>query len=63
MTHGLSDHRQPGRVDYVFFPAVSARYLRLASVPETTEGGVSVFEFEPLSADESPRIEGLAPGR
>ncbi len=51
-----------GGVDYVFFPAVPARYLRLASVPQTTEGGVGVFEFEPLRADEAPRIEGLAPG-
>jgi len=46
---------QGGR-DYVLFPAVRARYLRLVSAPGTTDWGVSVFEFEPLAASESPRI-------
>ena len=49
---------QGGR-DYVLFPAVRARYLRLVSGPHTTDWGVSVFEFEPLAARESPRITGL----
>jgi len=49
---------QGGR-DYVLFPAVRARYLRLVSAPRTTDWGVSVFEFEPLAASESPRITGL----
>jgi len=49
---------QGGR-DYVLFPAVRARYLRLVSAPGTTDWGVSVFEFEPLAASESPRIAGL----
>jgi len=49
---------QGGR-DYVLFPAVRARYLRLMSAPRTTDWGVSVFEFEPLAARESPRITGL----
>ena len=33
-----------------------------ASVPRTADWGVSVFEFEPLSAREAPRIGGLAAG-
>ena len=48
-----------GGSDYVLFPAVRARYLRLVSAPRTTDWGVSVFEFEPLAASESPRITGL----
>jgi hypothetical protein len=51
-----------GGLDYVFFPPVSARYLRLASTPQTTDGGVAVFEFEPLSADDAPQVVGLAGG-
>ena len=47
-----------GGTDYIFFPQVQARYLRLASAPRTADWGVSVFEFEPLSAEDSPRIEG-----
>src|SRR6266436_4482544 len=53
----------PGGMDYVFFPAVHARYLRLASAPRTSDWGVSVFEFEPLALRESPRIRGLEKGR
>ena len=49
----------PGGMDYVFFPAVHARYLRLASAPRTSDWGVSVFEFEPLAVSESPRIAAL----
>lgn len=52
-----------GGIDYVFFPAAQARYLRLASVPRTADWGVSVFEFEPLSARDVPRISGLVAGR
>ena len=48
-----------GGMDYVFFPEVRARYLRLASAPSTTDWGVAVFEFEPLAASESPQIRGL----
>ena len=51
-----------GGIDYVFFPAVQARFLRLSSVPRTADWGVSVFEFEPLSAHDAPRIRGLAAG-
>ena len=51
-----------GGMDYVFFPAVHARYLRLASAPRTSDWGVSVFEFEPLALSESPRITGLEGG-
>ncbi|TLY76848.1 MAG: discoidin domain-containing protein [Gammaproteobacteria bacterium] len=52
----------PGGTDYVLFPAVRARYLRLGSAPRTTDWGVSVFEFEPLAASESPWITGLRKG-
>jgi hypothetical protein len=50
----------PGGTEYLFFPVAQARYVRLASVPRTADWGVSVFEFEPLSADDSARISGLA---
>jgi hypothetical protein len=49
-----------GDIDYVFFPTVSARYVRIASPARTADWGVSIFEFEPLAARESPRIVGLA---
>lgn len=49
-----------GGVDYVFFPTVRARYLRLASTPLNAELGVSVFELEPLCASEVPRVTGLS---
>jgi hypothetical protein len=51
-----------GGIDYVFFPAVKARYMRLASLPLSADWGVSVLEFEPLSASEAPHIEGLSKG-
>src|SRR4051794_22756976 len=61
---GASDiSRRPhgrGELDYVFFPVVQARYLRLASVPLSPDWGVSLFEFEPLAA--APRVEGLTAG-
>jgi hypothetical protein len=50
----------PGGTEYVFFKPVRARYLRLASAPQTTDWGISVREFEPLPASDSPRITGLA---
>jgi hypothetical protein len=51
-----------GGVDYALFPSVRARYLRLASPPNSANGGVSLFEFEPLLASQSPRITGAEPG-
>jgi hypothetical protein len=51
-----------GGIEYVFFPVVQARYLRLASMPLSADWGVSVFEFEPLPADQAPRITGLSKG-
>lgn len=48
-----------GGIEDIFFPAVKARYVRLASVPKTADWGVSVFEFEPLAASEAARIDGL----
>jgi hypothetical protein len=39
-----------GGVDYVLFPTVRARYLRLASPRDAAGAGVSLFEFEPLPA-------------
>ena len=47
-----------GGVDYALFPSVRARYLRLASPPNNANGGVSLFEFEPLLASQAPRITG-----
>jgi len=52
-----------GDIEYVLFPAaVQTRYLRLASVPRTADWGVSVFEFEPLGVQDTPRIAGVAGG-
>ena len=53
-----SDSR--GFTDYLFFPKVKARYLRLASLPKTADWGVSVREFEPLSARDAAHLAGLA---
>jgi hypothetical protein len=52
-----SDSR--GGIDDVFFPAVRARYVRLCSPARTADWGVSVLEFEPVSARDAPRIERL----
>ncbi|TCV92735.1 F5/8 type C domain-containing protein [Luteibacter rhizovicinus] len=49
-----------GGTEYLFFPDVSARYVRLASVPRTADWGVSVFEFEPLAASDAAKISGLS---
>ncbi|HEX4352829.1 MAG TPA: discoidin domain-containing protein, partial [Polyangiales bacterium] len=49
-----------GGIDYVFFSAIDARYLRLAPVPLSADWGVSLFEFEPLSTDETPRVTGMS---
>jgi len=51
-----------GGVDYVLFPSVRARYLRLASPKDAADAGVSLFEFEPLPASDSPRIIGADKG-
>jgi hypothetical protein len=51
-----------GGVDYALFPSVRARYLRLASPANSANGSVSLFEFEPLSASQSPRITGAEEG-
>jgi hypothetical protein len=50
----------PGSIDYVFFPAAQARFVRIASVPRTADWGVSIFEFEPIAANQSPQLQGLA---
>jgi F5/8 type C domain len=51
-----------GGVDYVLFPSVRARYLRLTSPPNGANTGVSLFEFEPLLASQSPLIMGAEQG-
>ena len=51
-----------GGVDYALFPSVRARYLRLVSPPNSASGGVSLFEFEPLPAGQTPRITGAEQG-
>jgi hypothetical protein len=48
-----------GDIDYVFFPVVQARYLRLAAQPLSADWGLSLFELEPLAAAAAPRLEGL----
>ncbi|MFT3763360.1 MAG: discoidin domain-containing protein [Pseudoxanthomonas sp.] len=45
-----------GGVEYDVFPAVRARYLRLAAPARSASWGVSVFEFRPYAVDEAPRI-------
>jgi len=49
-----------GDLDYVFFPPVEARYLRLAAVPLSADWGLALFELEPLPAAATPRVEGLS---
>lgn len=49
-----------GDTDYVVFPARSARHVRMSSMPRTADWGVSIREFEPLSAEQSARVTGLA---
>ncbi|MBS0377410.1 MAG: discoidin domain-containing protein [Proteobacteria bacterium] len=51
-----------GGVDYVVFPSVRARYLRLASPKDAADAGVSLYEFEPLPAADAPRIVGADKG-
>ncbi len=51
-----------GGVDYALFPSVRARYLRLASPKDAANAGVSLFEFEPLAAADTPRISGAEKG-
>jgi hypothetical protein len=51
-----------GGIDYVFFPVVQARYLRLVSQPLSADWGIALFEFEPLAAAAAPRVEGLSAG-
>lgn len=46
-----------GGIEYILFPALHARYLRLAAPKRTADWGVSVFEFEPLAQADAPRIE------
>jgi len=49
-----------GTTDYVFFPAVRTRYLRIAATPRTADWGVNIFELEPVPASDVPRVAGLA---
>lgn len=51
-----------GGIDYVFFPPVMARYVRLAPMPLSADWGVSVLELEPLSVSDVPRVVGLEKG-
>ncbi|RXR03412.1 discoidin domain-containing protein [Pseudoxanthomonas composti] len=50
----------PGKTEYVLFPAVRTRFLRLAAPTRTADWGVGIFEFQPLAAGQAPRIVGLA---
>jgi len=49
-----------GTTDYVFFTPTQARYVRVASVPKSSDWGVNIFEFEIIAAGEAPRITGVA---
>jgi hypothetical protein len=51
-----------GGIDYVLFPSVRARYLRLTSPKDAANAGVSLSEFEPLAAADAPRISGADNG-
>lgn len=48
-----------GDLDYVFFPVVEARYLRLVARPLSPDWGMSLFELEPIAAADAPRVLGL----
>ena len=45
-----------GGIEYVLFPGIHARYLRLAAPARTADWGVSVFEFQPLALATAPRL-------
>jgi F5/8 type C domain len=51
-----------GTTDYIFFPAIRSRYLRLSAVPRTADWGVNLYEIEPLAAREIPAVDGLTQG-
>ena len=51
-----------GGVETLFFAPRQARYVRMSSLPVTSDWGVSIFEFEPLGIDASARVTGLAKG-
>ena len=51
-----------GELDYVFFPVVQARYLRLVATPLSPDWGLALYELEPLAAAAAPRLEGLRGG-
>ena len=46
-----------GGTEYVLFPQVRARYLRLTSPKRTADWGVAVYEFEPLAPSAVPRLQ------
>lgn len=50
----------PGRTEYVLFPAVKTRYLRMAAAERTADWGVGIIEFQPLAAASAPRITGAS---
>ncbi len=47
-----------GGVEYILFPSVQARFLRIAAPDRTADWGVSIAEFEPVM--HAPDIRGLA---
>lgn len=47
-----------GGVEYILFPTVQARYLRIAAPERTADWGVSIAELEPVT--HAPVIRGLA---
>lgn len=55
-------HDGTGQREYAWFPATHARFVRLASLPRTSDWGVNLYEFEPIAADAAPRIAGSAVG-
>jgi F5/8 type C domain len=50
----------PGDIEYIFFPTVQARYLRLASKPRTADWLISMFEFEPFAPRDVPKVSGVS---
>jgi hypothetical protein len=49
-----------GTTDFVFFTPTQARYVRVASVPRSSDWGVNIFELEIIAASEAPRFTGIA---
>ncbi len=50
-----------GQRDLLYFPTVTARYLRVVAERRATGWGASIWELDPLGPNETPRVLGAPP--